>query len=201
MTEEIKNLIEKINQEGVVAAQEKARQIENEALKKTCNIIEQAKQEAEIIISSAKEKSERAKTKENALLAQAARDVLLSLKKEINVMLDKIILSDVHRGLDHGVLSDILSKMVSSSFEKGKQNIIISLKKEDLHVLEKEFLPKLKEETRQGVTLKSSEEIRGGFTISYDGGKSEYDFTDKALAEYIGTCLKPELNQRLTEIV
>jgi len=199
--DEIKGLIEKINQEGVLAAEEKARQIENEALSKARGIIEQAKQEAEVIIASAKEKSERAKAKENALLAQAARDVLLSLKKEINVMLDKIILTDVRHALDHGVLADILNRMVAGSCEKGKQNIIISLKKEDLHILEKEFLPKLKEETRRGVTLKSSGEIRGGFFISYDGGKSEYDFTDRALAEYIGSCLKPELNQRLTEIV
>ena len=44
------------------------------------------------------------------------------------------------------------------------------------------------------IILKPAEEISGGFTISFDNGKSCYDFTDKALAEYIGTYLKPKLN-------
>jgi len=49
--------------------------------------------------------------------------------------------------------------------------------------------------------LTSGEEISGGFTISFDSGKSCYDFTDKALADYIGTYLKPKLNQILQESI
>jgi vacuolar-type H+-ATPase subunit E/Vma4 len=49
--------------------------------------------------------------------------------------------------------------------------------------------------------LRPAEEISGGFTISFDDGKSCYDFTDKALAEYIGIYLKPKLNQILMEAI
>jgi hypothetical protein len=41
--------------------------------------------------------------------------------------------------------------------------------------------------------------MSGGFTISFDSGRSCYDFTDRALAAYIGTYLKPKLNQILQE--
>jgi vacuolar-type H+-ATPase subunit E/Vma4 len=78
-------------------------------------------------------------------------------------------------------------------------DINVAVNKEDLEILEKNFLSNLKEETKKKIILSPSEEISGGFTISFDSGKSCYDFTDKALAEYIGTYLKPKLNQILLE--
>ena len=45
--------------------------------------------------------------------------------------------------------------------------------------------------------LKPAEDILGGFTISFDSGKSQFDFTDQALAEYIGQYLKPKLEEIL----
>jgi vacuolar-type H+-ATPase subunit E/Vma4 len=78
---------------------------------------------------------------------------------------------------------------------------MVLVNKEDLESLEKNFLYKLREETKKNIILRPAEEISGGFTISFDNGKSSYDFTDKALAEYIGTYLKPKLNQILQEAI
>ena len=82
-----------------------------------------------------------------------------------------------------------------------RNDITIFLNKEDLETLEKNFLHKLIEETKKKIILRPAEEISGGFTISFDNGKSCYDFTDKALADYIGTYLKPKLNQILQEAI
>ena len=51
------------------------------------------------------------------------------------------------------------------------------------------------------VVCREVQDIRAGFVISYDGGKSQWDFSDKALAEYIGSCLNPKLNVILEEAV
>jgi vacuolar-type H+-ATPase subunit E/Vma4 len=63
-----------------------------------------------------------------------------------------------------------------------------------MELLERHYLHTLKQEMEREILLKPGDGIRGGFTISYDNGKSSYDFTDKALADYIGTYLKPKLN-------
>jgi len=67
----------------------------------------------------------------------------------------------------------------------------------DLEKLEKTLLNELKEEIRKGITLKPSDSITAGLVISYDSGKSYYDFTDEALANYISVHLKPKLRDML----
>lgn len=200
MAQDIKNLIEKIQQDGIRVAEEKAKEIENQARREATQILEKAKTEAVRIISEAKEEISAAKEKQKTLLAQAARDLLLALRKEISAILERIILQEVKDTLTPEAMYKIIAEVIKGSkpFEEG---IVISLNKADLASLEKEFLRKLKEETKKGVVLKPSEEISGGFTISFDSGKSHFDFSDQALAEYIGTYLKPKLAELLKSAV
>lgn len=196
MAQEIKDLIEKINQEGIQSAQKKAREIEDKARQEADEILKNAKRESERLITEAKSAIERTEQKEKALLAQAARDILLSLKKEINDLLSRIVVSDLQQMLAPEYLAKIILELLKSSTAR---DVVISLKKEDLDGLEKVYLSKLKEQTQKGITLKPSQDIRAGFTISFDAGKSCYDFSDKALAEYIGQFLKPKLNELLKD--
>jgi V/A-type H+-transporting ATPase subunit E len=198
MTEEIRDLIEKIHQEGLKAAEEKAQNIEAMARQRADEIISHARREAEEIIDTARKDMRREDEKAKAMLAQAGRDLLLSLRGEINAMLERIIFSDVQKALTPEAMFDLLTKIIQSAGEE-KNDITVSLNKIELEIVENNFLNRLKEETKKKITLRPTEEISGGFTISYDGGRSCYDFTDKALAEYIGTYLKPKLNQILQD--
>jgi vacuolar-type H+-ATPase subunit E/Vma4 len=199
MPEEIRDLIEKINQEGIKAAEEKAQNIESLAKQKADDILSQARLEAEKIIAAAEDRVRREDRAEKALLAQAGRDLLLLLRKEINAMLDRIVVSDIQQALTPERLSGLLSEIVRHYEGVENSDITVFLKKEDLEILEKTFFQKLREETNNKIVLKSTEEISGGFTIRFDNGKSCYDFTDRALAEYIGVYLKPKLNQLLMD--
>jgi V/A-type H+-transporting ATPase subunit E len=201
MAEEIRDLIEKINQEGIKAAEEKAQNIEAAAKQRADDILAQAKLEAKEIIAAAKDRVRREDEKGKTLLVQAGRDLLLSLRKEINAMLGSIVISDIQQALIPEALFKLLSEMVKNYCAGESSDITVFLNKEDLETLEKNFLHKLREETKKKIILKPAEEISGGFTISFDSGKSCYDFTDKALAEYIGTSLKPKLNQLLKDAI
>lgn len=201
MAEEIKGLIEKINQEGIRAGEEKAREIAALAEQKAEALIAQAKTKAERLIAEAKEKLSREEEKTKTLLAQAARDLLLALRKEINALLERIALAEIRQALTPEVIFKLLSELIKGYGSKHSGDITVLLKKEDLEALEKGLLSKLKEEIKKGVVLKPTEDISGGFTISFDRGKSCFDFTDKAMAEYIGAYLKPKLNQILQEAI
>jgi V/A-type H+/Na+-transporting ATPase subunit E len=201
MAEEIRDLIEKINQEGIKAAEEKAHNIEAAAKQRADDILAKARLEAEEIIAAAKDRVFREDEKGKTLLAQAGRDLLLSLRKEINAMLGRIVVSDIQQALTPGALFQLLSEVVRNYSAGEISDITIVLNKKDLETLEKNYLSKLMEETKKKIILRPAEEISGGFTISFDSGKSCYDFTDKALAEYIGIYLKPKLNQVLQEAI
>jgi V/A-type H+-transporting ATPase subunit E len=201
MAEEIRDLIEKINQEGIKAAEEKAQNIEAAAKQRADDILDQAKLEAEEMIAAAKDRIFREDKKGKTLLVQAGRDLLLSLRKEIDAMLGCIVVSDIQQALTPEALFKLLLEVVRNYSAGERSDITVFLNKEDLETLEKFFLHKLREETKKKIILRPAEEISGGFTISFDNGKSCYDFTDKALAEYIGTYLKPKLNQILKEAI
>jgi V/A-type H+-transporting ATPase subunit E len=197
MAEEIKNLIEKIQQDGIKAAEEKAKAIEDQAKKEGDLILQNARVEAEKLLSEAKNNLAKMEQSQKALLSQAGRDLILALKKEINSMLERLIIQEIQEAITPEVMADILGQIIKEYAIHGKEDIIVTLKKEDQDKLEKDFLAKLKEKVKEGIILRPSEEIRAGFLISFDHDKSYFDFSDNALTEYIGTYLKPKLSELL----
>ncbi|MDP2937987.1 MAG: hypothetical protein Q8N72_01895 [Candidatus Omnitrophota bacterium] len=197
MAEDIKTLIEKINQEGIAAAQEKAKEIELQAKQKAEEILEKAKKEANKLMNDAKEEIAKMHEKEKVALTQAGRDLLLVLRQEINSMLDRLIAKEVKDTLSVEGLFKILNNIVKGSCEHAKEELIIYVSNEDAKALEGNFIAKLKQETKREIVLRPSESIQKGFIMSFDSGKSQFDFSDKALAEYIGSVLKPKLKEIL----
>ncbi|MCU0666321.1 MAG: hypothetical protein MUF05_04425 [Candidatus Omnitrophica bacterium] len=197
MPSEIKDLIEQINREGIEKAQKASGEIEAEAKRKAWEIIEKAKKDAAGLLSQAKEEISRQEIKEKALLAQSGRDLLLSLRQQINQMLKNIIMHQVGQCLKPEEIYKIISQLVEHIASEETNGIVVCLKEQDRVILEKEFLARLKQQIQKTVTLKSADEISAGFTISFDSGKTQFDFTDQSLAEYISASLNPKLGEIL----
>jgi vacuolar-type H+-ATPase subunit E/Vma4 len=153
------------------------------------------------MISAADERIRLEDERERALLAQAGRDLLLSLRQEINAMLGRIVRSDIREALTPEALHKLIMEIIRNYSTKEQNEIIISLNEKDMDLLERHYLLQLRQEATGGITLHPGEEVQGGFTISFDGGKSCYDFTDKTLAGYIMTYLKPKLRKVLERSV
>jgi V/A-type H+-transporting ATPase subunit E len=200
MVEDIKSLIEKIQKEGVQAAEAKAKQIEDAAVKTAQEILNDAKSQAGKIIAAAKEEAERAKVGTNIALKQASRDMLISLRKEINSMLERLITSRIQHSLKADELAKIIFSFIKDHGERSKEDIVISLSKKDAENLTG-FIEELKSAVKGKIIVRPSEDIQAGFEISFDAGKSEFDFSDKALVEYIVLYLKPKLNEILKDAV
>ena len=200
MAEDIKGLIEKIHQEGIMAAEEKASEIERQAVARAEAIVEAARDEASKMASEAKEEIARAEETANASLKHAARDLLIALRRELGDMLNRLVVAKVNAALDPKQLAKIITSLIEDYGNKPGADIRVSLKKEDQEALKKVFLGELKEETKKEITLDVSDDISGGFSISFDGGRSRYDFTDLALAQYLGALLNPALAEILERV-
>ncbi|RKY32218.1 MAG: hypothetical protein DRP74_03045 [Candidatus Omnitrophota bacterium] len=197
MAEEIKELIAKIQQEGIQAAEDKAREIEAKARAQAEELLKQAKSQAEKIVNDAK--SEALKTEESTktLLKQAGRDLILSLKEEINTLLKKLIVGASREALKPQETVKLIASLVKNCREKDKENVTVTVGKADLEKIEAGLLSELGREIKRGISLKGRDDISTGFIISFDSGKSHFDFTDQAIAEYIGSYLKPKLKEIL----
>ncbi len=199
MAEELKGLIEKIRQEGVEAAKKKASEIEEEAKRTAEKIRAGARDDADTITSRAKSEAEKTEKRTRDTLEQAARDMLLTLRKTMGAMLDTVVHTHVRASLKPEEMRDVLAKMIGSARREDSSDITVSVSKEDMKKVEAGLFKALGEEAKKGITIRPSENIQGGFVISYDGGKSHFDFSEKALAEYIGTHLKPTLKKILDD--
>ena len=197
MAEEIKDLIDRIQQEGVIAAEKQAAQIKAEADSRAQKIIAEAKIQAEKIIEQANLEAKRLDDSTNASLKQAGRDLLISLRKEINVMLDRLVKLNIHQALTVEELSRIIGGLIKNAPLSLGSQIVISMAQQDKDKIENVFLKQLAQETKKEIILKSADEIDSGFIISFDSGKSTFDFSTQALAEYISGSLRPELNKVL----
>lgn len=197
MAQEIKDLIAKIKQEGVKAAQEQAAQIKGQADLQAKEIISAANLEAGRIIENADAQAKKLDASANASLKQAGRDLLISLRKEINSVLSNLIKAELGRALSAEELAGIIGSLIKSAPLSLNSEIVVSLNEKDKEKLEKGFLGRLAQETKKQIILKSGDGIVSGFAISFDAGKSIFDFSDTALAEYITGSLKPELDKIL----
>jgi len=197
MAEDIKGLIEKIQQEGIETAGEKARQIEGQAAQRAGGIVKEAEKKALQLIDKAKAEIARMERGANASLKQAGRDLILSLREEINAMLERIVASQVRAALTPEEMSKIIASLIKEMSGRKEGEIVVSLKEKDLKKIEKAVLYKLADEVKKTVSLRPAGEIGAGFIISYDSGKSHFDFTDKAIAGYLSLRLKPELAELL----
>ena len=191
MSQQVQELIDKIKSEGVEAAQKRAQEIETQAHTKAQQILSEAKAKAERMIADSREEISKLQESTQMALKQSARDTLLSLKKEIEKILKRIIEKEIADSLTPEALCDILSEVVKDSLTQG-ETVHITLNPYDFKKLEAGFAAKLQKQIKKPIKFQSSEEIGRGFTISYDAGKSSFDFTDKSLAEYLSTFLNSQ---------
>ncbi len=195
MSENLKGLLEKINQEGIKSAEEKAMVIEDKAGKNAEKILGDARKLADEIIRKAKAEAEKTKASADLSVKQASRDLLLGLKEDIRKTLNKIIAGEINQALSSEEIAGILAGLIDKYAEKnGKaDDIKILVKKEDLEKIKNTFVSKLKDKIKAGVEFRPSQNINAGFSISFDKGKSYFDFSDEGLLEALSAYLNPEL--------
>lgn len=195
MSENLKGLLEKINQEGIKSAEGKARVIEDKARIDAEKILMDAKRLADEIIQKAKVEAEKTKANAHLSIKQASRDLLLALKEDIRKMLNKVISGEIHKALSNeeiaGILAGLIDKYAGKSSEASDIKVLV--KKEDLEKIKDTFVSKLKDKVKSGVEFRPSQNINAGFSISFDKGKSYFDFSDEGLLETLCVYLNPEL--------
>jgi len=194
MPEEIKGLIEKIQKEGIQKAQDERQKIVAGAKEESARLIEDARRQADSIIQKAKDESQKHRESVDSALRQAGRDFLISLRSQIEALLNKIISQKISESLTAQEMAKIIGAIVKEYGRKEKlDQLEVILNKGDLARLKEALLSELANRLTKGITLKPSDNISAGFTISFDSGKSHFDFSDQALAEYLSSYLHKEI--------
>jgi V/A-type H+-transporting ATPase subunit E len=200
MEMDLKNIIEKIKEEGVGEAEKKAADIVDRAEDKAKGIVNTAEEKKENIVKTAEKEADKLRRNAEAAINQAARDTILGLREKIITLFDKVMKNEIEEHLSTNVIKDIIIRLAQDFKEERKTEIEVLLGKKDVEKLEKVLLAELKGEMKKGITLKAAPGIEAGFRIGEKGKDSYYDFSDEAIAETFKVFLNPKIAKLLDPI-
>ena len=187
MAEELQQLLEKIQHDGVEKANAEAAAIiskakaEAEACKKAA--AEEAAAETAKAEAEAKASAERAEK----TIQQAARDTIREVKNALDALFENLLTKNVNAALS-----------TPGEAAKIALDAIRSLNADDAEVAANEKLAaalkaQLAADAVKGVKVVLDPSVGSGFSIRLDGGRVEYDFSEAAISAAIAKRLRPAL--------
>ena len=184
MAEDLQNLLEKINREGVKKAEAAAAKIIADAQSKAGEIIAQAQAEAAKSKAAAEQAAADFEKRASASVAQAARDVVIETRNALSAILEKLLVQNVERALAEETTACALVAEAIRGLQ-GPGEIACGEK------LTKALAAQLA--ARQDFTIVTDPMQETGFAVKIESGRVEHDYTAEAVAAEIAKRLRPEL--------
>lgn len=206
----VKDLIDRIRDEGVHSARAEADRILTEAKAQAARTVADAKAEAAAIKKDARAAMEREQTATIEALRIAARDTGLELRSAIMSGFEEHVrrlVTDVTT--DGSVLRDMILVLAGRAAEdliQDKDAVILVPDRlaDDLSAELDEFLQKSAvafsaDVLRKGIELIPSNQVQGGARVRLVGEDLEIDLSDEALSEMMLKLLLPRYRKILVE--
>ena len=206
----VKELIERIRDEGVHSARAEADRILTQAKARAARIVADAKAEAAAIKKEARASMEREQTATNEALRIAARDTELELRSAImsgfeehvrrlvtDVTTDVSVLRDMILVLAGRAADDLIQDKDAVIFVPDRLADEVSAELDEF--LRKSAVALSGDVLRQGIELIPSNEIQGGARVRLVGEDLEIDMSDQALSQMMLKLLLPRYRKILVE--
>ncbi len=198
MSIQVKELIDKIKNEGIISAENESRKIITDAKEKAAQMIKKAKEEADFHKQHAESEIKKSEVACREALKQASRDILIGLEKQITGQFEAVISESVGDTLSTDLTEKLILELVKAWSEKGEEGIQIVLSSSDAREFGDGLKVKLSKCFKEGVEIVPLPKISKGFRIGGSDG-ALYDFTREGIAEILAEALTPELAEILEE--
>jgi V/A-type H+-transporting ATPase subunit E len=194
---QVQHLIDRIKKDGLESATEEAAGIRRAAEAEAARIVEAAKKEAAKTAEKAALDAERSAKAGEAALEQAARNLLLVFRDEVQALLERLVALQLKESYNDDVVKKALPEALAAWGPKDQGSLEAVLSPASLAKLGGFFETKLAKEIKKGLELRSDAGISGGFRIAHKDGSAYYDFSATAVAEMLCAYLSPRLAEIL----
>lgn len=195
---QVKELIEKIKNEGVVSAENESKRIIAEAEERAAQMLREARAEADTYKLRAESEIKKSEIAGREALKQASRDILIGLERQIIGQFQAVISDTVDRALTTDLTERLILELVKVWSDKGEEGLRIALSSADAKELGNVLQAELSERFKKGVEVVPLPRISKGFRIGGSDG-ALYDFTREGVTEILAEALTPELAETLNE--
>lgn len=197
---QLQELIAKIKEDGVSAAEEKAEAIISSAQAEAEKIIADAKADAEKIMLTAKAENERLVSSSEDAIRQAGRNLLISFRESVALELKAVTGETVRAVYKSEDLAKLIVAVVENWANKpDTEELTVILNENDLKELEEGLLAALKSKLTKGVELKANDNFDGGFRIAVNNDGAYYDYSEEAVVGMLSNYLSPKVQKLLKE--
>ena len=195
MADELQALLDRISEEELKKADAECGKLLADAKAEAERIVSEAKVEAEGIVEAARKEADMLLEKGKESLRQASRDVLISLRGELEKRVSRTVESLMTSTLDGAALAAIIAKVITAfkQSDGSVDDLKVLLNADEFASLEGTVKAALAADLREHCELAPLPGLSGGFKIVVKESGIVYDFSDKSLAESICGSLSPKL--------
>ena len=187
MAEELQQLLEKIQRDGVDKANAEAAAIVAKAKDEANALVKKAEEEAAATRAKAEEEAAAYAARARETISQAARDTVLKVKEDVTKLLTKLLAQDVTAALANEAVP--LAAAAVKELVTGSAAAEVAAAPKFVDALRAQ----LAAQAQDGVKVVADEMTGAGFTVKLDNGRVEHDFTDAAIAGALAQRLRADL--------
>jgi len=189
MAEDLQALMERIQKDAVDKAELEATAIISKAKEKAAEIVKAAEDEAKAKLEQADKDAVAFTERSERTLEQAARDLLLSVGKNLEKMILDLLSLQIEKSLDETTVKSMLLAVAKSY----SSDIEIGFSDADAKKLTNFVMGEFAKQLKGGVKVESDKGVKFGFRVKLDGGKVSHEFTEEAMAQSLAALLRPQL--------
>ena len=186
MAEELQSLLEKIQSDGIARAEAERDAVVAKAGKEAQEIVARAKQEAEAILAAAAAEAQSIQKRAESTIRQAARDIVLKLKIELESRLERAVSGSVKAAVTPQFMAEIIRDMAKQFAADPEAKISILASGRDADTLEQIIRDTLTASCQNMPVVFADSGVKNGMQISFDGGRVYFDFSADAITALIG---------------
>ena len=190
MAEELQQLLEKIQRDGVDKANAEAAAIVAKAKAEAEAIVKKAQEDAAAAEAKGKADAEAYAARARETISQAARDTVLKVKEDVTKLLTQLLAQDVSAALATEAVP-LAAAAVKELVTGSGAEVAASAKFVDA------LRAQLAAQAQNGVKVVADDMTGAGFTVKLDNGRVEHDFTDAAISEALAQRLRADLAKLL----
>ena len=187
MAEELQQLLEKIQHDGVEKANAESAAILAKAKADAAAILKDAESQAAALRAQAETDAKAFETRAQKTISQAARDTVLEVKDAIGKLLEKLLAKDVATALAAPDAAAALALSAVRDLGATQADVAAGPK------LAEALKAQLAAEAVHGVRVVLDEDVGTGFSVRLDGGRIEHDFSEAAIVAALAKRLRPDL--------
>lgn len=197
MDQKLKELTEKLYEEGVVKGNQQADKVLSEANQKSIEIIADAEAKAKEIVLEAEKKAAELEKNTKSELQLASRQLISSVEQELVDLVSGTIVEDaVSKSIDD---KNFIQQLILSAVSNWavKQDLLVVVSLDDKKELTDFFASKAKQLLDDGLKIESANNIKTGFQIGPADGSYKVSFTQNDFIEFFKEFIRPKIVELL----